>query len=511
MTLREVALGAISRNEGTWLELCLEMVQGRVKRGAYVDSGSPDGSVAVALAWQAEVVVLDMQRPFTAARAGLLAQLHTAAQAPSLHSDAEATAAADWKTPQTAIENLIAQMWSETLSVDRGDTRDNYSDAGCTCDMCARRRFERRRVVSQRLHSPPLGRQPHRGGGPAGGHTGLLQEPHVGVLAEGILSHLESACVQCSAHAVSVAARAMQAETLAHSRLNVTRPGGYADGRVLGMLHQVPKYSGVLMPLDHAWRVLVVIVNYRTAKLVVACLRSLHRAALAQAQRPTYVWLVNPDTLVRRGALAASLNFMERHPRVGVAGGRLEDEGGRRWPYAFRFPSLWRETDDGLRLGIVSRWLARYRIVRCMGDEPAPMDCISGANFMLRTALIDAIGLMDERYFLYFEETDDCHQAQRAGWQCWYVPDARVLHIAGQSGGISSKLQAQRRLPVYWLESRRRYFVKNQGWWYAVLVVLAWILTFAADRLRKGVQRKQDFDSSWRLWDFIHNSALVKT
>ena len=146
-----------------------------------------------------------------------------------------------------------------------------------------------------------------------------------------------------------------------------------------------------------------------------------------------------------------------------------------------------------------------------MGDEPAPMDCISGANFMLRTALIDAIGLMDERYFLYFEETDDCHQAQRAGWQCWYVPDARVLHIAGQSGGISSKLQAQRRLPVYWLESRRRYFVKNQGWWYAVLVVLAWILTFAADRLRKGVQRKQDFDSSWRLWDFIHNSALVKT
>lgn len=321
------------------------------------------------------------------------------------------------------------------------------------------------------------------------------------------------------------------------------------------------------MPLDQSGRALVVIVNYRTADLVVACLRSLQaeiaahpgctvtvvdnasadgsvetiraaidaqgwggwaqviaspanggfaagnnvaiRTALAQAPRPALIWLVNPDTLVRRGTLAALLVFMDGHPRAGIAGGSLEDENGKHWPYAFRFPSLWSEIDDGLRLGVVSRWLARKRIVRRMGDEPARVDWISGANFMVRTALIDAIGLMDAGYFLYFEEVDYCRQTQRAGWECWYVPDARVLHIAGQSTGISSKPQAQRRRPAYWFESRRRYFIKNHGRWYAMAADLLWLPGFALWRLRRWVQRKPDHDPPDLLVDFARHSSLA--
>lgn len=322
------------------------------------------------------------------------------------------------------------------------------------------------------------------------------------------------------------------------------------------------------MPLGQAARALIVIVNYRTADLVLACLRSLvgevaahpgcsvtvvdnasgdgsvqtlraaieaHgwqgwvrviaspvnggfaagnnvaiRAALTQTPPPDYVWLVNPDTVVRRGALTTLLAFMAQHPRAGIAGGSLEDEDGTPWPYAFRFPSLWSELDDGLRLGVVSRWLARHRVVRRMGDEAAPVDWISGANFMVRRALFDAIGLMDEGYFLYFEETDFCRQARRAGWVCWYVPQARVLHIAGQSTGITSKTQAPRRRPAYWFESRRRYWLRNHGRARALAADLIWMLAFALWRVRRWLQRKPDHDPPHLLRDFIRHSSLFK-
>ena len=321
------------------------------------------------------------------------------------------------------------------------------------------------------------------------------------------------------------------------------------------------------MPLDRARRALIVIVNYRTAALVVACLRSLHpeiaehpgcavtvvdnnsadgsvekiravveaegwggwvrviasptnggfaagnnvaiRAALAQAVRPAYIWLVNPDTLVRRGALNALLTLMEAHPRAGIAGGSLEEANGQRWPYAFRFPSLGSEINDGLRLSLVGRWLARYSVARRMGDEVVRVDWISGANFMLRTTLIDAIGLMDEDYFLYFEETDYCLQAQRAGWECWYLPQARVMHIAGQSTGITSDPRSKRRRPIYWFESRRRYYVKNHGHVYAMAADLLWLFGFTMWRLRRLIQRKPDHDPPGLLLDFARHSSLA--
>ena len=321
------------------------------------------------------------------------------------------------------------------------------------------------------------------------------------------------------------------------------------------------------MPLDRARRALVVIVNYRTAGLVVECLRSLHpeiaehpgcevsvvdndsadgsvekiraaveaegwggwvrviasptnggfaagnnvaiRAALAQAVQPAYIWLVNPDTLVRRGALSALITFMESHPQAGIAGGSLEEVDGQRWPYAFRFPSLGSEFDDGLRVGIVSEWLSRYRVANRMGDEATQVDWISGANLMLRTALLDAIGLMDEDYFLYFEETDFCLHAKRAGWQCWYLPQARVMHIAGQSTGITSDPRSQRRRPVYWFESRRRYYIKNHGRVYAMAADLLWLFGFAMWRLRRLIQRKPDHDPPGLLLDFARHSSLA--
>jgi hypothetical protein len=82
---------------------------------------------------------------------------------------------------------------------------------------------------------------------------------------------------------------------------------------------------------------------------------------------------------------------------------------------------------------------------------------------MFRRSALLKIGLLDEDYFMYFEEVDLCLRAARMGMPCWYVPDARVMHLVGQSSGATVAAGRPNRLPSYWFASRRRYYLKNHG------------------------------------------------
>jgi GT2 family glycosyltransferase len=234
------------------------------------------------------------------------------------------------------------------------------------------------------------------------------------------------------------------------------------------------------------------------------------RPALASNNPPPYFLLLNPDTQVRPGALKALLDFMQQRSDVGICGSSFEEADGSPWHTAFRFPTLMSEMEDGIRLGIVSKVLARWRVSKTMTQEQQPIDWLPGASMMIRREVFDEIGLMDEGYFLYFEETDFCLQAKRAGWSCWYVPESRVMHIAGQSTGVTVRSGPPKRLPQYWFDSRRRYFTKNHGVVYAAFADVAWMGGFALWRLRRIVQRKPDMDPPQLLSDFFHNSVFFK-
>ena len=122
-----------------------------------------------------------------------------------------------------------------------------------------------------------------------------------------------------------------------------------------------------------------------------------------RAGRPDYLYLLNPDAQVRPGAIAGLVAFLEAHPGVGIVGSGIENDDGTDWPIAFRFPSLLSEINDGLAFGIISRLLRPWTVARQMSGTPAPVDWVSGASMMVRTSVLDAIGGMDENYFLYFE------------------------------------------------------------------------------------------------------------
>jgi GT2 family glycosyltransferase len=234
------------------------------------------------------------------------------------------------------------------------------------------------------------------------------------------------------------------------------------------------------------------------------------RPLLESSSPPDYVLLLNPDTIVRPGSIQELLDFMQLHPKVGMVGSRLEDPDGTPQRSAFRFHTILSELDDGLRLGLFSKLVSNWSVAPPVADSAKPTDWVAGASMMIRRQVFDSIGLLDEGYFLYFEEVDFCLRALRAGWQCWYEPKSRVVHLVGQATGVSDPKRASRRRPRYWFESRRRYFLKNHGRLYAAAVDVLWTIGHLVWRLRRILQRKTDAVPEKFLADFIRNSVFVR-
>jgi GT2 family glycosyltransferase len=223
--------------------------------------------------------------------------------------------------------------------------------------------------------------------------------------------------------------------------------------------------------------------------------------------------LLNSDTLLRPGAVQELMAFLEGHPGVGIVGSRLEDPDGTPQASTFRFPSVMSSFESGIRLGVVSRVLKRWIVAMPVRDEAHRADWLCGASLMIRREVIDRVGLLDAGYFMYFEETDFCLAARRAGFEAWYVPASRVVHLVGQASGVTSKRPAggrTKRRPRYWFDSRRRYFIKNHGRFGAAMADAAWILGYGLHRVRQRLTGRPDGDPERLLGDSIRQSVFVR-
>lgn len=223
---------------------------------------------------------------------------------------------------------------------------------------------------------------------------------------------------------------------------------------------------------------------------------------------PQYIHLLNPDTEVLPGAISALVEFLESNPEVGVAGSKIVNADGTEWPIAFRFPGLLSELENGLCLGFVSRLLRRWTVTREMGPEPDRVDWVCGASMMIRSTVVASIGGLDENYFLYFEETDFCLRAARQGFTTWYVPKSRVMHIRGQSTHVTAVVDAPRRLPGYWFESRRRYYGRAFGVPYAVAIDIVALMAYSFGTAKRFVMLRKDSSVPFFVRDLLRRSVL---
>ncbi|HOA73899.1 MAG TPA: glycosyltransferase family 2 protein [Phycisphaerae bacterium] len=227
------------------------------------------------------------------------------------------------------------------------------------------------------------------------------------------------------------------------------------------------------------------------------------RDAMRWRYPPEYFLLLNADTIVRPGAIRQLLAAMRARPDVGIVGPRLEHPDGEPQISCFRAPTPVSEFLEAARTGPLTRLLAGYEVPLAAADTSIEPDWISFACALIRREVVEQVGYLDEGYYLYYDDPDYCRRARRAGWGILYCPQARVVHLIGQSNPVVSLTMARRRRPRYYYGSRSRYFAKCYGMPGLWLTNLMWMAGRSVSLFREIVGRKRPHtcDREWRdIW-----------
>ena len=185
--------------------------------------------------------------------------------------------------------------------------------------------------------------------------------------------------------------------------------------------------------------------------------------------RGRYILLLNSDAFLAEGVLEKTIDYMDDHPRIGVLGCRLTDPDGTLQPSARMLPGplnkILHITGLAARFS-KSKFFGRVDYTWWDHSEPRTVGWVVGAYFLIRRETMENIGVLDERYFLYFEEIDYCLTARRAGWEVVFYPHAEIVHIGGQSTiKVPGKISAKgRQMVSIRLTSEFRYYRKMYGW-----------------------------------------------
>lgn len=178
-----------------------------------------------------------------------------------------------------------------------------------------------------------------------------------------------------------------------------------------------------------------------------------------QASSGRYILLLNSDAVLLPDAARTLVEFLDSHPDAGAAGGILLNPDGSFQSSYMDFPSVLGET---LLLTGLSRWLLPATFPSHGEDESwkaRPVDWVSGAFLMVRREALDAVGMLDDDYFMYTEEVDWCYRMWRHDWAVYTVPSARVIH---HGGGTSRRVPERKRAQLY--QSKRLFMRKHYGW-----------------------------------------------
>lgn len=176
-----------------------------------------------------------------------------------------------------------------------------------------------------------------------------------------------------------------------------------------------------------------------------------------------YYLLLNSDAQLRKGCLATLLSAARADPAVGLVGPRLEGADATPQQSCFRFHTPVAEFLAAARTGPLDRLLARYVVALPVQPAPLYVEWLSFACVLVRNEVFRGIGLLDDGYFMYFEDQEFCFRAARAGWKVLHTPHARVVHLRGGSSPVKRLSAERKRLPRYFYEARTRFFYQLYG------------------------------------------------
>ncbi len=184
--------------------------------------------------------------------------------------------------------------------------------------------------------------------------------------------------------------------------------------------------DGSVKELKKLWR------KYKNLKLIENKENSGFSKANNQGAREAsgkYILLLNSDTVVKRFSFKKLIAFAEKKEDAGVVGARLLNPDGSLQASCFYFPTI--------KNAIREYWLGQeglFEKYAPKGNKPVEVEALVGAAFLITPKALQEVGLLDERYFMYFEDVDYCRRVWEKGLKVYYLPEVRVLHYHGESG-----------------------------------------------------------------------------
>ena len=238
----------------------------------------------------------------------------------------------------------------------------------------------------------------------------------------------------------------------------------------------------------------------------VSLLQSKHNAGFAsgnnigiQSVNADYYLLLNSDTLVRPGAIHSLMDSAIKFPEAGLISPRLEWPDGTGQESCFRFPSPFSELSDATKTGAIDSLLRKYIVAMPVQRQIARPQWTSFACVLIKDEVFRRIGLLDEGYFMYFEDVEFCHRASKAGWGIVHNPEAHIVHLRGGSSSVKKQAKLKKRVPRYFYESRARYYYQAYGWLGLTAANLLWWFGRPVSWLRQVLGRsdKAAIEGQW--------------
>ncbi len=233
-----------------------------------------------------------------------------------------------------------------------------------------------------------------------------------------------------------------------------------------------------------------------------------------------YILLLNPDTIVKEDTFNICIDFFSNHPDAGAVGVRMIDGSGKFLPESKRglptpFVSFCRFS--GLsNLFPKSRLFNRYYLGYLDEHNPHPVNVLSGAFFMVRKRILEKIGLLDERFFMYGEDIDLSYRIEKAGYKNFYLPTTTIVHYKGEStrkGSLNYVKTFYQAMAIF----AEKHFSKQAEWYNLVIKLAIYsraLISMIARSISKLIQPVFDvlilsfmFWGVKELWEqFYHNS-----
>ena len=225
--------------------------------------------------------------------------------------------------------------------------------------------------------------------------------------------------------------------------------------------------------------------NYPDVKLIENSFNAGFSKANNQAIKKSsgrYVLLLNPDMQVLPGTLEEMVLWMDKNKKAGVAGCHLINKDKKTVPHVRRFPKLFDQLMIVLKIPHVFPWvLNKYLMKDFDYSKEAIVDSIRGSFFMIRREVIESIGFLDERYFIWFEEVDYCKKIKSTEWEVMYTPKVECIDYVGMSFSQVNRGKTQK----YFRNSMLSYFKKWHPAWQYWILKIVWPIGLLISKVKK--------------------------